>query len=79
LFTQGMISGGYAVAKKHSFFLQGSNETPPPPQIGRGLYDKEARNFSATKTGRPLAAPYVLTRANLRPIIRIQGRNRGLM
>ena len=78
LFTPG-IREGDGVARKDSFFLEGSNETPSPPQIGRWLYDKEVRNFSATKTSRPLAAPYIRTHANLRPIIRIQGCNRGLM
>jgi hypothetical protein len=55
LFTQGMISGGDVFAKKHSFFLQASNDTPALPPIRRRLYAKEARKFSARKTAKPLA------------------------
>jgi hypothetical protein len=35
LYTQGMISGGDLVAKKHPFFLEWTNDMQLSPQIGR--------------------------------------------
>jgi len=41
--------------KRNSFFLDRTNDTPPPPN-GAVAYDKETRKFPATKTDGALAA-----------------------